>query len=221
MKWKLYVVIVFLMIWTAAFYGIAKRQTYTDVSKNPSYLDNIAVAQLPERIALAQYEDIVSTLPQAPIILKVSAVGPIEHLFRISQQRVRIEEIYRGDENIKVGEEIYLITERWELILYGDIHSIERGFVNILKEGEEYLVFISEKVKTLKESPISIYRLVEGSVITPVFSYSEHENIILEVDDRSTYVPYKEVKENEFFAVTEETMEMMLGLKEKMMKLYP
>lgn len=220
MKWKVYVLIISLIILASAFYGITKRHTYTDFSKNHSYLDDFAVAQLPERVALAQYEEIETMLSQAPIILKVNAVGPIENLFRISQQEVRIQEVYRG-ENVNVGEEIYLISESWELNLYGNPNSIERGFVNILNEGEEYLVFIAEQVIPLEESTIPVYRLMENSVIAPVFSYKEHENIIWEVDEYSTYVPYKEVRENEFFAVTDKTMDMMLNLKEKMIALYP
>ncbi|MDE7239377.1 MAG: hypothetical protein K2N41_06655, partial [Lachnospiraceae bacterium] len=64
------------------------------------------------------------------------------------------------------------------------------------------------------------YELFGETVIAPVFSYLTHENKIIETDGLSTYVPYCEVTQNEFFAVSQTAMDAFLSLKREMMKRY-
>lgn len=222
MKNRVYMLIIISVIFAAALFGLYKRQTYTDYSGMPDYMNNFAVAQLPESMVATECEKLKEALPDAPIILKVHAVEPLENLFKISRQKVQIDEIYKGTD-LSVGETIYIIFNRWRLNTTVEPGSVERGFVNVLKENEEYLIFLSEKVEPLYEENAPIYRLVEEGVIAPIFSYEEHENIIAELGEYeySTYVRYEKVKDNEFFTVTEAGMETMLSLKRKMLEVYP
>ena len=222
MKNRVYTLIIILAIAAAALFGAYKRQTYTDFSSIPDYMNDFAGAQLPESMVATECEQLKEALPDAPIIIKVHAVEPLENLFRISRQKVQIDEIYKGTD-LSVGETIHIIFNRWRLNTTVEPGSVERGFVNVLKENEEYLIFLSEKVEPLYEENAPIYRLVEEGVIAPIFSYEEHENIIAELGEYeySTYVRYEKVKDNEFFAVTEAGMETMLSLKEKMLEQYP
>ena len=222
MKNRVYTIVIILVITAAALFGTYKRQTYTDYSSMPDYLNYFAVAQLSESMAATECEKLENALSDVPIILKVHAVEPLENLFRVSRQKVQIDEIYKGT-GLNVGKDIYIIHNRWKLNTTIEPASIERGFVNVLKENEEYLIFLSEKVEPLVEEDAPVYRLAEEGVIVPVFSYEEHENVIAELGEYeySTYVRYESVKDNEFFAVTKAGMENMLSLKRKMLELYP
>ena len=168
-------------------------------------------------MAIEECEKLEKILPESPIILKVYAVEPIEHLFKISRQKVQIDTVYTGSD-LNTGDYIYITSNRWKLNTTGEPPSIERGFVNVMKEGDAYLVFLTEKMETLDNEEIPVYRIVEESVLLPVFSFDEHENTVAEIGEyqHSSYVQYEKVKDNEFFAATEGALNAMLELKQKL-----
>ena len=172
----------------------------------------------PEDIAVTACEKMRKSLPMAQEILKVEVLDRVEHLAGTSRQRVRVEAVYQGDCTEK-GEEIYLTFGRWSLSLYGEPASLERGFVNILEEGEEYLAFVGEQAEAMGEE-LPVYQLYGESVIAPVFSCRDHTNTISEMGKKSTYVPYRSVCENEFFASSLKALEALEVLKAEMMQKY-
>lgn len=198
--------------------GVYKKPTYTDISQDDSYLESIYVAEIPENYAVSASEELSEKLPQMPVIAKVTAVGAAEHLAGASRQMVRVKTVYKG-EGLEEGQLIYLTCDRWSLSLFGEPHSIERGFVNILNTGEDYLIFADEQVDGLGEK-MPIYSLYDESVIAPVFSFEERSSVIVDVTGLSTYVPYYQVRENEFFAESQEALNAMETLKEKMLEIY-
>lgn len=202
----------------AACYGVYEKRTYTDITRDASYLEIVYVAEIPENFALSACAELERMLPEAPVVMKVSAVGELEHLARTSRQRVRVEVVFQG-EGVWEGEEIYLTKTRWNLHPDLDGFAMDRGFVNVMEVGEAYLVFVEGQADGLGERT-PVYELFGDTVITPIFSYRTHENKIVETDGISTYVPYREVCENEFFAETQAGLDAFLALKEQMLKRY-
>lgn len=201
-------------------FGMIKRQTYTDVLKQDDYLEWLEIAELPESMADFTCSRMSREMPMAPIILRVEVTGEIDYKMHAGRQKAVIREIYAGEEP-KVGEEIYLYSERWHIILNGYPDSIERGFVNILEVGTEYLVFADEVFEDW-ETGISVVSVYDGGfVITPVFCYEERQNVVLPTSGDTTYVPYKDVRNNEFFATSEEAMQKIVQMKKQMLSLYP
>ena len=215
-KWGLCFILLIVIVVTA--FGMYEKKTYTDIAEDKSYLDEIYVAQLPENICLDEAENLSKSLPQVPVILRVSVQGDVEHIGGTSRQLVKVEEVYKGTD-LKVGQEIYITCRRWSLSLYSEPYSIERGFVNIMEVGEEYLAFIENQVDGLGEK-IPIYQIYVENAFTPIFSYREHENNVCETGSGSTYVKYNQVRENEFFAATQRGMDALVGLKKEMVEKY-
>lgn len=204
----------------AMAFGIVKRQTYKDTLKQEDYLDQLLVGALWEEYLERQCANIQQSLPNAPIILRVETVGEIEHLFGVDRQRVVIRQVYAG-EGLEAGEEYYLFSGKWQLSLDGYYDSLERGFVNILEVGTEYLVFAEEVLEDL-EGDLSAVKTYNDFTIDPVFCYEERQNVIAPtIDDDTTFVFYKDVRNNEFFVTSEKVLEMMEELKSKMLSLYP
>ena len=185
---------ILLIVIVITVFGIFEKRTYTNIAEDKSYLDELYVAQLPENICLEETENLSVNLPQVPVIIRVSVLGDVEHIGGTSRQLVKVEDVYKGTEPA-VGQDIYLTCSRWSLSLYSEPYSIERGFVNIMEVGGEYL-------------------------FTPIFSYQEHENNICETGGESTYVKYNQVCENEFFATTQKGMDALVGLKKEMIEKY-
>ena len=183
-----------------------------------TYLENIYVAQIPEDYAYSTVEILKDELPLSPNIIKVIALGEIEHFARTSRQLVKVQNVYKGTE-LKENQEIFITCERWSLSLYDEPYSIERGFVNMMEVGDEYLLFVEGQVDGLGEA-IPVFELYGESVLAPVFSYRNHINKISSMGEESTYVLYNQVRDNEFFASTSEAMDALLELKKDLLKKY-
>lgn len=220
MKRKLLYFFTVCIYLAAMAFGIVKRQTYTDLAKQENYLEQVLVAELPEKLTELTCAAMNQNLPDSAIILRVEATGGIEFVYGAGRQKVVIQQVYAGDE-LEKGEEIYLFSGAWSLVAEKNEHAIERKFVNIMEVGTEYLVFAKSVIGDWKTDLPSVKVNDEEFLISPVFCYEERQNVILPTSGNTTYVPYKDVKDNEFFATTEEGLQMMLELKNRMLSLYP
>lgn len=200
-------------------FGIIKRQTYTDVAKQEDYLDRIYVAELSEKITETQCDMMQQSLPGASIIIRVEVTGEIEHLFNVDRQKAVIRKIYAGN-GLAEDEEIYIFSDHWQLVIDGDPDSMQRGFVNIMDVGTEYLIFAEAVVETEASDDVFV-KVFDDFIITPIFCYEDRQNTVMPVIGDSTYVLYQDVRDNEFFGVTETAIQMMAELKKQMLQLYP
>lgn len=219
MKMRILTGVTLLILTGASVFGRVKRQSYTDICSEENYLDQLYIAELESPLVADSCSTLEQELPDVPIILRVSTAGEYENLFNTGRQKVEIEEVYSGN-SLKKGDEIYLTSGTWRIVVDLQPPAIERGFVNILKEGKEYLVFVTEKVRTDSES-LPVCRLYSNSIIDPVFCYEDMENVIVPLGEGPTYVPYAQVKDNEFFAGDEEGLAAWTELKQKMLSAYP
>lgn len=209
-----------ICIYIAAMtFGIVKKQTYTDLAKQENYLSQILVGELTENSAEKQCAIMYQKLPDAAIILRVKVTGEIEHLFQVDRQKVVIQEVYAGA-GLKQGDEVYISSRHWQLALDGNPNSLERGFVNIMEVGSEYLVF-AEDIMADWEAGIPAVKVYDDFLVAPVFCYEEHQNVIMPVSGDSTAVSYKDVMNNEFFVTSEKALQTMNTLKNQMLSLYP
>ena len=219
---KIYCCAIALAVIAAAAWGISARGSYTDVTSEAGYLDGFVVAEMSEASCAVACEDMYASLDDSPVIVQVTCTGDIEHLFAASQQSVVVDKVFKG-EGLSEGDEIYLTSSRWRVIYrdsYMDsLHAIERGFVNILKQDEKYLAFISAKVAESDGRPV--YMLSDVENVAPVFCYEDAQNVIAPVPLGNTYVPYSDVRDNEFFVTSQESLDMILGLKDEFIQKYP
>lgn len=203
----------------AMIFGIVKKQTYTDLVSQEDYLTRLYVAELSEEMAREQCADMEQALPEAALIMRVEAAGEIEHLFQADRQKAVVREIYAGS-GLKQGEEIYIFSNHWQLVLDGDPNSLQRGFVNMMDVGAEYLIFAEDVVESPMSDMLSV-KTYDDFLITPVFCYENPQNTIMPVTGDSSYVKYQDVMDNEFFAASETALQMMEELKTRMLRLYP
>ncbi len=200
-------------------FGIVKKQTYTDLARQENYLAQIQVGELPENIAESQCATLYQKLPDSAIIIRVKVTGDIEHLFQVDRQKAVIQEVYVGA-GLNQGDEVYIFSRHWQLALDGNPDSLERGFVNIMEVETEYLVFAEDIVEDWESDILSV-KLYDDFIIAPVFCYEEHQNVVIPISGGDTYIPYKDVMDNEFFVTSEEALQIMERLKSQMLSLYP
>ena len=213
----------------AAVYGGYTRSTLTDYTSGENWKDNFVVAGLLDSFGIEFCEQMKEYLPRVPYILRVEVLEDLEVLFGAAQQKVAVKQVYAG-EGLEVGQEIYLSRSGWG-ISFVQPYSIERQYVNIMEVGREYLVFARGEIDVLK-SDLPVYSCSNGYVpetgesipftIAPVFCYDHKDNVPVQpAGDHGTYVPYSEVRDNEFFGTTQEVVEAWEQLKAEMLQRYP
>ena len=215
---KTYCCVIAIAVLAAAVWGISAKGSYTDWSSEENYLDSFDVAEMLETTCSRSCESMRDYLDDSPIIAQVTCTGDVEHLFYASQQPVTVSKVFKGGE-LSEGDEIYLTSSSWCLLVENNFHAIERGYVNIMKSGPEYLVFVTEQVGESNDVPV--YSLNSVSIVAPVFCYEDVQNVIIPVPIENTYVPYKEVQNNEFFVTSQESLDMILALKNEFVQKYP
>jgi hypothetical protein len=158
--------------------------------------------------------EIYTILDKSQYILIVESTGNVEIDFRLNKQLVTVRNIIRGDD-LSEGDIIY-ITGNY-LFFFEDM-SMNMGFVNYMKEGEQYLVFLCERLDNLR--PLKNPVLYTELSVSPIFELSDSENIIptesqlLEVHESMLpSVMYADVSGNEFFVDCIDVLEIVLQFK--------
>ena len=156
-------------------------------------------------------------------IIRVKAVEEPEFKFLRTAQKVEIQQVY-GGEGIQVGDTIEVMVSG-NALFFEDEESttqshINVGFANKMEVGKDYLVFLNRKLVSLDNSEI-IYVSPE-MIFTGIFAYEEKENKIVDsITESGHFAKYTDVKDNEFFAASEEALNYLLDLKKELIEKYP
>ena len=217
-KWTFGYGLLLLAVAAAAVFGIVKRGSYTDITNQGQFMDQLYVAELPGKLAANECRQLKRALP-GPYILCVEAQGDMEYTGYPGSQKVRVRKVWKG-EGIQEGQEIALFADSWALVLREEPASAELGFTNKMKAGREYLVFAVQKAVDA-DTGCSAYRLYKEGVILPIFCYGPCVDKIVPTNGEHTYVPYKEVKGNEFFAADKKGLRAWKTLKSYLLEQYP
>lgn len=221
MKSRVITVAVLIVFLAAGVFGIVKRQTYTDITSESNYLDNLNVALIREKSVLSCCDLLYKEIKKLPIVLKVECVEEREYVFSAGHQKVRVKEIFKGKELVK-EEEVYLYSGRWGFVFDTQPISAQVCYQELMQPGEEYLVCLTgNTVKIYGEDAIA-YEVYGDLLLQPIFLYGEREHVPVELSESAdnTYVPYLNVKGNEMFSDTVAGYKAWLELKEKLFEIY-
>lgn len=216
MKKLLSVISVFLIILPYSI-GLICRSSYTDVSKSTNPFDSFEVGLLSEFSSQYLEEYFNNSLEnESKYILKVKATGKINFSFKCYSETVSVMEVYKGEE-MSNNQEIEIVrnssTIYWNM---NNANCINTGFVNKLNAGEEYLIFIGEKLDC---SYKTIYKTTPCEV-APIFSYTHHDNSVAQGKNGISSIGYTKVKENEFFIKDEYSLNVLEKSKKKFISKY-
>ncbi|MGN0254488.1 MAG: hypothetical protein ACI4D6_00700 [Chordicoccus sp.] len=215
-KLKVHAVIVSILMIGSAILGGVNRQTYTDITSDSDFLHTFSVAEVPAAIAAEDCRFMKESLPKSSYILDIIPEDAPRSIFAGRQQKVKIESVYNGND-LAPGDMIWLTSAHWKI--YPSEKTIDTGFVNDMKEGSSYLVFLSGQVG-MTEDGEPVYAISSGDHMNAIFLRGSCNNTFYPTAGESTYVPYAEVKDNEFFAADQEGMDAYFALKNDMLDAY-
>lgn len=205
-----------LIVTGIAVFGISHKSTYTDITSEKDYMDRLQVAVLNDSSVDELIREMKTQLPESSMVFRVTALEGREYEGREGRQLVHVEKVYQGEKSYE-KQEVYLTSDTWGI---GQEYA-RMGFVNTMNPEEEYLIFLEEKVETAENRINKPMFRVAGYAITPIFSYTEHNNVIVSVDTEDVYTDYKSVSQNEFFVGSESILQLVMGLKQEVLSLYP
>lgn len=86
-------------------------------------------------------------------ILKIKCTRDTKFDYQTCTEYGQVEKIFKGDGELKEGDNIVMDRSGYHLFteesgVTGGIDAVSTGFVNFMKPGREYLVFIKEKIES-------------------------------------------------------------------------
>lgn len=210
--WKMMVGGMFVL---SAIIGLIGSRSYTNLLKDENNINKFSVAPMKEGMMDLPEEEYLEVLNKSPIVLRVMTEGSRKYINGGIRQPVKVLQVYKGNNDI-IADKIELLTTR----TFFDFRQMtfNTGFVNLMKQGMEYLVFCDEKIASPFEGDAKLYR-VSDMVINPIFSYIDVKNVISKNTDR--YVSYPYFSTSEFFAQDENTLNKFMNLKRTLFLQYP
>lgn len=205
--------IIFCLILIVAAIGLSKRDTHKNPFESEESINNLNVSMLRnDQLSIFEGSLKDTIINDSIIVLKVVPLEEPKFDFQATTQKVKVEEIFKG-EGVNVGDEILITLMSWHY--FNEKESMNLFFVNFMKIGDEYMIFIDEKIETEIYEDV-IYQ-IGGFAITPVFNYKNVENKVIETTLDEPFVKYGEVRDNEFFCSNEETLAALKKFKYEMM----
>jgi len=160
-------------------------------------------------------------LPDSPMIFCVKEAEDIELFHGRIQQKASVSRVLKG-EGLSEGDTILLSSNSWTYTVDETYTSLEREFVNILRNDTEYLIFGNRLEDNIWNTSDPVYLVEDEYLIAPVFALKDIPNTISEnfLSPDTSYVPYSEVKDNEFFCRSQKGLDALVSLKKTLFEKY-
>lgn len=218
MKVKFTILVYFLIIFLLLELGVHYKKGYKDLNEEDNPFGNFTVGFLPDEMVDGSIEVLEETIEKDKIVLAVKCISESKFYFQCATQEVQIEKVFKGN-GIKEGDRLEILSvpavlmeKRKEIGMPG----INKRFVNQMRAGKTYLVFLDRKVQNA-----SIYISSDEGLIMPIFCYDKIENIpCVPLVKGESSVLYKNVSNNEFFIESRKGLEKMEKYKERVLAKY-
>lgn len=208
---KIYKIGVIALMVIMLIVGVVARFSFTDMTKDDSVKDVTLTAVFPDSTfmldeALWMIENDIDNEPYAFIVTPVSDY----ELHSVTcYVKAKVVEVIKG-EGVKAEEEIYITRSGWRMYTgwegyeEGEFH-LDQGFVSHMKQGEEYLVVLHEKVYDVEITNHDVYLFNQDYLLTTAYNLAETESKpIRQSNEENTYVSYARTDDSEFLLQTEE-----------------
>lgn len=215
MKIRTISIITGVMFLIAAILGVMCKNTFTNYNK----LAYFNVGELPGNMIPNLIKNESKVLEGSKYILKVTPLKDVEFDSLCTKQKVKVLSVFKG-ENVGAGDEFYVIKSDASLNCQ-EPRDTNMNFVNEMKGGQDYLVFLDRKL-IIPEKSNGIFFITPQTTIPPIYSYNDRENVIIPIpeDAETTYVAYEKVRDNEFFVTNQNGLDELNAFKKELTDKY-
>lgn len=223
MKLKSILIITVLIITIMTATGLYYKSSYLNYNNEEFPLENFVTGVMNEELLDAQLKKYDNELDSSNYIIAVTCQEKSFFRYSCTTQKVKIEHVFKGN-NIKKGDIIEIAKSDSEIFNSDEMkingrNCINMGFVNEMKPGYTYLVFLDKKINTHDENTV-IY-ITDDFIMSPIFCYSDIENNpCTTISDFNLSAWYGDIKDNEFFISSENAIKKMEDYKENLLSKY-
>ncbi len=209
-----------LLIIAALIYGLVNKKSLRTEKQLKNDMDDFYVGAFPDEMmdnTVTRYKKELEN--SSHYILLVECLEDMRFEYSSATQKVRVKRIFKG-EGINVGDEVNVVKIGFTFFSEeGMPKSMNMSFAGEMIKNKEYLVFLDQK--TAVNGMIPVMMSPEGFPVQPIFStefntVGWHESAI----EGSTFVKYSDVKNEEFFLMSEDSVEKWMDLKKELIGRY-
>ena len=224
MKLRFVTCITLVVFIIAASVGLYFKASYKDINVEEEPLNKFVVGLMPDELLNAQLEHMEKDLGSSNIVIAAKCEDSFKYRFNCTSQKITIEHVFKG-EGLKAGDNIEIIRNGSLICMDENAYIdgmpiININFVNEMFPGKTYLIFLDRKLQTYDDT--IIYLQNEEFIISPIFCYDNtiKTTPIASIDKLANAARYEDVKDNEFFLMSEEGIENMARLKDSLLQQY-
>lgn len=215
--WAAIVLILFCFI-----LGIRTRRTFTNHTADEAFLDQMITGLWNDEISPAHLDNLRRlAVEEAEHIFHVKGSGRVEHRTGYNVQRAEVIKVFKGESlpegtviNFVIGTD-YFLLER---------NAWNNGFVNWVKDGNDYLLFLDKKETAIQSKDDPMYTVV-NTVISPIFPYAPNVSVVpseyQEEIEGMHYARIGDIKELDFFAEDQVSLDHWLETQQVLTQQFP
>lgn len=217
MRLRFVSIVTTIMIIISAGIGLYNKSMYTDFNFQENPLEEVKVAILPDDLLEIQIEHLRKNLEHTSnYIVAVECMEKSLFRFHCTSQEVVVKRVFKG-KGLSENDSIEIVKAGTEIFRDAGKSSVNMGFVNEMRPGKAYLVFLDRKIENTER----IYIQSDEFIIAPIFCYEDIVNIPYQPDNLDyTVTDYINVKDNEFFFMSESSYEIMRKFKADLFQRY-
>ena len=213
--------IIIIAVMTAA--GLYYKSFYLDYNREDSPLENFVTGVMSEELLDAQLKRYDRELKSSNYIIAVQCQEKSFFRHSCTTQKVKIEHVFKGND-LKAGDVVEIAKYDSEIFNSDEMKingkdCMNMGFVNEMNPGYIYLIFLDKKINTHDEKT-TIY-ITKDFIMSPIFCYNNIENKPCDIISEINYSAwYGDIKNNEFFLISENAINKMNEYKKKLISEY-
>lgn len=216
--------VVLVLVCAGLFWAIRPQPSPAIQTSDPTALEledltPLSVPLLSEEACSTAAQEMVSQLPDSPIIAQVSSASAPMSYGSDMVQRFYVDAVYAG-EGLEAHTLIWLTSSQWQIQKTQTSGSLQTGYVNLPQNHYEYLVFLQDRQEdapTIYDQPV--YQLRDDLTLTPVLCRLDWN---AQVDpDQGESGLFQDARWHEFYAQTQQGMDTLMEAKHQVMEQFP
>lgn len=223
MKLRYTAALTFIIFGVCIMIGLRAKKTYLDFNQQEKPLEQFMIGLLPDELVDVELDVMKHDTPLGKSNYILAVVCESDTIFRYDNlsQRVKVKKVFQG-EGVSTGDEIEV--SRQGSCVYLDENmvpdspgkSVNLNFVNVMKVGKTYLVFLQRRIEGM-----NIYVGSEDYFLAPCFCYEDIRSVaISSISKEGNFAKYADCSQNEFFCTSQSAIQKLVEYKEVLLEKY-
>lgn len=218
MKKKIIIGLSIILVVILAGVGVIFRMNVKNTYNTEEGRDDLYIAVMDKSIAEGPLDHQKEILQASPVIIKAKSLGGSEYVYKNLKQEVEVQQVIKGDGQISEGDRVYVVGTGERYTNQNGDKCVNCKFMNFMQAGDEYLIFLQEKVDWEVEDDIAVYSMNFDAITLQYVNLNKNQTEISTNEER--FQLYKDVKHLEFYTNDIEVLNKWNQIKSELIEEY-